>query len=103
MQSIIEILLVNEKSGTSKKTNQPYKILEAHCVLRDESGKPGGVGVLTVPKALEDSARPGIYTAGFSLEAPTFGPDQGKIVASLKTLTPLPPAMQRPQPVQKVA
>jgi hypothetical protein len=95
MQTILEILLVNAKEGTSKKTGQPFSIKEAHCVLRDQTGKAGAVGVLTVPKALESVAVPGTYTASFTLDAPTYGPDQGKVIASLSGLVPLPPSAQR--------
>lgn len=98
MQSILEILLVNTKEGTAKKSGQPYKISEAHCVLRNDDGTAGAVGVLTVPKALEDVAKPGTFTANFSLEAPTFGENAGKIVAALKGLTPVPPGMFKNKP-----
>lgn len=95
VQTILEILLVNTKTGTAKKSGQPYSISEAHCVLRDETGAAGAVGVLTVPKSLEDTAKPGIYTATFALEAPTYGENQGKVVAALKGLTACPPEMFR--------
>jgi hypothetical protein len=89
MQTILEILLVNTKTGTARKTGQPYSISEAHCVLRDETGKAGAVGVLTVPKDLEAIAVPGVYTASFALEAPTYGENQGKVVAALRGLVPI--------------
>lgn len=90
MHSILQILLVNVKEGTAKKTGNPYKISEAHCVLRDEAGVPSAVGVLNVPKSLEAVAVPGTYSAAFALEAPTYGENQGKIVATLCGLTPVP-------------
>jgi hypothetical protein len=90
MQTILEILLVNTKAGNAKKTGLPYSISEAHCVLRDETGKAGAVGVLTVPKGLEAAAVPGIYTASFAMEAPTYGEMQGKVIAVLKGLVPVP-------------
>lgn len=96
MQSILEILAINTKEGTGKKTGQPYKIVEAHCVLRNDDGSAAAVGVLTVPKALEESAKIGVYRAGFALEAPTFGENQGKIVAALKSLMAVQPAQLRP-------
>jgi hypothetical protein len=99
MHSILEILLVNVKEGTSKKSGQPYKISEAHCILRNDDGTAGAVGVLTVPKQLEEVARPGVFTAAFSLEAPTFGENAGKIIAALKGLVPVPPASFKRPPV----
>jgi hypothetical protein len=95
MQTILEILLVNVKAGNSKKSGQPYSISEAHCVLRDETGKAGAVGVLTVPKALEAVAVPGVFTASFAMEAPTFGEQAGKVIAVLKGLIPVPPGALR--------
>jgi hypothetical protein len=90
MQSILEILIINTKSGNAKKTGQPYSISEAHCILRNDDGTVGAVGVLTIPKALEPVAKVGVFTAAFSLEAPTYGENQGKIVAALRGLTPVP-------------
>jgi hypothetical protein len=58
---------------------------------------------LTVPKALEDKAVPGVYTASFTLEAPTYGPDQGKVVASLVGLVAVDPAMLRRAPSSSAA
>ncbi|HZY18626.1 MAG TPA: cellulose synthase [Ramlibacter sp.] len=98
MQTVLEILLVNSKDGTSKKTGQAFSIKEAHCVLRDTAGKAGAVGVLTVPKALEAVAKPGLYTASFTLDAPTYGPDQGKVVATLAGLVPIEAKQLRPMP-----
>lgn len=91
MQSILEILLVTVKSGLSKKTNAAYSISEAHCVLRNEDGTPGAVGVLVVPKALEGVAKPGLFSASFGLVAASYGEQQGRIVAQLAGLLPLPP------------
>jgi len=91
MQTVLEILLVNTKTGNAKKTGLPFSISEAHCVLRDETGKAGAVGVLTIPKGMESRAVPGIYTASFAIEAPTYGENQGKVIAVLKDLIPLPP------------
>lgn len=95
MQTILEILLVNTKTGTAKKSGQPYSISEAHCILRDEAGKAGAVGVLTVPKDLEAVAKPGVFTAAFQMEAPTYGENQGKVIAVLKGLVPVPPGAFR--------
>lgn len=93
MQTILQILLINTKEGTAKKTGNAYKISEAHCVLRNEDGSAGAVGVLTIPKDLEAMAKPGVFTATFALEAPTYGENQGKVIAALKGLTPVPAGM----------
>lgn len=90
MQSILEILVVTIKAGNAKKTGQPYSISEAHCILKNDDGTPGAVGVLVVPKALESVAQRGSYTASFGLQAASYGENQGRIVAVLTGLTPLP-------------
>jgi len=97
MQSIIEILAINVKEGVSKKPpHAPYKISEAHCVLRNTDGSAAAVGVLQVPKKLDEVAKVGLFTAGFTLTAPTYGDNQGKIVAELASLTPIKPEQLRP-------
>lgn len=90
MQTILEILVVTVKSGNAKKTGQPYSISEAHCILKNDDGTPGAVGVLVVPKGLEAVAVRGSYTASFGLQAASYGDQQGRIVAVLTGLTPLP-------------
>lgn len=94
--SIIEVLLVTNKSGKAKKTGNDFSIDSAHCVLRDETGKAGAVGVLMVPKALGEVLKPGVtgmYTATFALQAGEFGENQGRIMAVLTGLTALSPEM----------
>lgn len=93
MQSFLEILVVTVKAGTAK-TGKPYSISEAHSVLRNDDGSPGAVGVLVVPKALESVCKPGMFTAGFALQAATYGEQQGRIVAVLASLTPVPPGFK---------
>lgn len=95
MQSILEILLVTVKEGIAAKTQKPYRIPEAHCVLRNDDGTPGAVGVLLVPKQLEEVAKPGLYTASFALQAGSFGEQQGRIMAVLTGLVPVSPAQMR--------
>jgi hypothetical protein len=100
MHAVLEILVINTKAGNAKKTGLPYSISEAHCVLRDAAGAAGAVGVLTIPKKLEEVAKPGLFTASFTLEAPTYGPDQGKVVAALAGLVPIQAAQLRAAPGQ---
>jgi hypothetical protein len=103
MQSILEILVINTKSGKSKKTGNDYSIPEAQCVLRNDDQTVSAVGVLVIPKHLEEQAKPGLYTGSFALEAATFGENQGRIVAKLVGLTPLPPSAVRRQPAAPAA
>jgi hypothetical protein len=99
-QSIIEVLLVNAKGGVSKKAPfAPWAISEAHCVLRNDDGTAGAVGILVVPKALVDVVKPGLFTASFGMEAASYGENQGRIVAVLTNLVPVPAGAIRKQAV----
>lgn len=101
-QSILEVLLVTVKAGNSKKTGQPYSISEAHCVLRNDDGSAGAVGVLVVPKSLEAVLTPstrGLFTASFGLQAGTYGEAQGRIGAVLTGIIPVPASALRRPPV----
>ncbi len=87
MQSILEILVINTKVRQVKKTGQDYSIPEAQCVLRNDDNTVAAVGVLVIPKHLEEVAKPGLYTGTFALEAAAYGENQGRIVAKLTGLT----------------
>jgi hypothetical protein len=93
MQSIIQILKVNElKSGTSKKTGNPYELQDAECLLLTQDGQVDQVGVLQVPKELREVAtKLGTFTATFALHA-NFA--SRRIEARLTGLVPV--ALQRP-------
>jgi len=68
MQSIIQILKVNDlKSGTSKKTGNPYEMQDAECLLLKETGEVDQVGILQLPKDLRGVAQPGVYLGTFAL------------------------------------
>lgn len=102
--SILEILLITNKSGKAKKSGNDYSINEAHCVLRNEDGTPGAVGVLVIPKQLEEVAKQGMFTASFGLVAAQYGENQGRIVAQLTGLTPVPPGFRaKPAPAPAAA
>jgi hypothetical protein len=91
MQSILQILAITIKDGTSKKTNQPYSIKEAQCVLLNDDGTPALVGSLVIPKSMTETAKVGVFTASFGFVVGFMGDDKGRIVAQLAGLTPLPP------------
>jgi len=99
MHSVLEILAVIHKEGITKKgpnAGKPYRIPEAHCALRNDKGDVVGVGVLNIPKPLEEVAKVGLFTGAFALEAPTYGENAGKIVATLTGLTPIPRSQLSP-------
>lgn len=70
MQSIIQVLKVNEpKTGTSKKTGNPYDMQDAECILLNDDGSVGSVGVLQVPKSLRETVAVGKFAATFALHS----------------------------------
>jgi hypothetical protein len=92
MQSLIKILKINAlKKGTSSRTNKPYEMQDAECLLMNDDGTVGSVGVLQLPKNLMGQHLPivGDYTAKFSLQA---GMLDRKINAVLVGLTLIPRA-----------
>jgi hypothetical protein len=90
VQSLIKILKINPlRKGTSVKTNKPWEMQDAECLLMNEDGSVGSVGVLQLPKVLMGANLPtaGDYTAKFSLQS---GMVDRKINAVLVGLTPIP-------------
>jgi len=68
MQSIIEILKVNElRSGT--KDGRQWTFQDAECLLRDDTGAVVEVGVLPIPEAMREQAKPGVFIGTFALRA----------------------------------
>jgi hypothetical protein len=89
MQSILQILKVNElRKGVSVKTNKPWEMQDAECILMNADGSVGSVGVLQLPKSLMGDKTPtnGTYTATFALVS---GMTDRKINAVLTALTPV--------------
>lgn len=93
MHSIIQILKLNDpKTGTSAKTGKPYDMRDCECILLNEDGTVGQVGVLQIPKALRDIADVGTFHGTFALQADF---QTRKIGAILTGLTPRPGPTQR--------
>lgn len=88
MQTKIKILKINvARSGIVAKTGKPWEMQDAECILMNDDGSIGSVGVLQLPKTLMgvNAPKQGDYTASFALNA---GIDR-KINAVLTALTPL--------------
>ncbi len=63
---LIEIVSVQESSGVSRKTGNPWKMYRAQCVVT--GGDSGAkVGELLLPDSLKDT-EPGKYLAEFQLD-----------------------------------
>lgn len=89
MQSILQILKLNEvRKGISSKTNKPWEMQDAECILINADGSVASVGVLQLPKSLMGDTAPtaGTYTATFALVS---GMTDRKINAVLTALTPV--------------
>lgn len=64
---LIEIIAINEDSGTSKRTGNPWKMYKAQCVVRGPDGVVK-IGELILPKQLAETTKPGRYLAEFELD-----------------------------------
>ena len=89
MATIIEILLLDVKTGVGKASGKPYTLSEAHCVLRNDDGTPAGVGVTILSKEIAAIAKPGLYTCSFGLVSSTYGDDAGRVVPQITGLIPI--------------
>lgn len=98
MSTIVEVLLLNTKEGKGKVSGKDYKLTEAHCVIRKEDLSASGVGVMIIPKALDGTIKPGLYSCSFGLETPTYGDEAGHVVPTIVAMTPLPPGAVRRAP-----
>lgn len=89
--STIQILKLNEvEKGTSKKTGQPWERHTAETMLLNDDGTIEVVGKLDIPPVLRGQVTVGTFRAGFSLQVPSFGLQQGQVTARLVSLLPVP-------------
>lgn len=89
MSTIIEIMLLDVKTGVGKVSGKPYTLSEAHCVMRNDDGTPSGVGVTILSKEVAANAKPGLYSCSFGLVSSTYGDDAGRIVPQITALLPI--------------
>jgi hypothetical protein len=74
MQSIVQILKINESRSGSKE-GRPWQIQDAECVILKDTGEVDQVGVLMLPKDLQSApgqpckVQPGVYLGAFVLRA----------------------------------
>lgn len=90
MQSLLNILKVNEPR-TGVKDGREWKMQDCECILVNEDGTFGNVGVLMLPKHLTGDAAPkvGVYAGSFAL---MVAQKDRRIMAQLTALIPIPPA-----------
>jgi len=90
MQTIIQILKLNElRSGN--KDGRDWKMQDAECILLNDDGSVGEVGVCSLPKDLIGNVSAGHYTATFTLRANKGREGGRRIEAQLVGLTAIPP------------
>lgn len=85
MQSIIQILKVND-AREIKGANGAFKVQDAECILLNEDGSVGKIGVLRIPEQLREVCKVGHFTAGFTLDAHWKDRQIGAVLASLQPL-----------------
>lgn len=89
--STIQILKVNAvETGVAAKTGKAWERHTAECMLLADDGSIECVGKLDIPPTLRGLVAVGTFRAGFSLQVPTFGQDQGKVVSRLVSLQAVP-------------
>ena len=85
MKSVLQIIKVNQaRSGV--KNDRAWKMQDAECILFNEDGTVDAVGVLMIPKDLQDKVAEGKYEATFILR-PNMA--SRRIEAQIATLVPL--------------
>lgn len=97
--STIQILKLNEvEKGKSAKTGKDWERHTAETMLLNDDGTIDVVGKLDIPPSLRGAVGVGTFRAGFSLQVPTFGSDQGKVVARLVSLQAA--VVRKPEPAK---
>lgn len=79
----VTILQVIERGGISKKTNLPWKVFSAQCILEQETEKDGKqllVGTINLPTDLQQS-QPGDYLAEFAFYQSMEGRLEPRVVS----------------------
>lgn len=87
MQSILQILLVHAPEQKNYEGRQ-YTSQSAECVILNDDGTPAEVGVLSVPEALRDVVKVGLFIGRFALRASKRRDGGRRIEAVLTGLEP---------------
>lgn len=70
MQSILNIIKLNEvRSGIGRQSGKPYEMQDAECILLNDDGSVGEVGVLQIPRDLMGKVQLGVFMGTFALRA----------------------------------
>jgi hypothetical protein len=86
----LQILSVETREGTSKKSGAAYKMVVAQCAVHDEDGTLK-VGELVVPKELPQDIKPGFYDAVFKVGV-SMDKKVGGLLVGLKAIAAPKPA-----------
>jgi hypothetical protein len=89
MNSILQILKLNEKRTGKTKEGRDWAMQDAECTILGADGSVDQVGVLMIPKGLMGKVETGTYMGSFALKANTSREGQRRIEAVLTGLSPL--------------
>lgn len=102
--SLVEVLTVEKQEGKVRADGTKPVWSVARCVVFGQDFRDVvTVGRLRIPKALEETVKPGKFTASFSLGVPDWGDNKGDIIAQLVGLVPAPPVASAAASTPKVA
>jgi hypothetical protein len=88
MQSILQILKLNEPRSGKTAAGREWTMQDAECVILNDKGEADQVGVLMIPKDLMGKVSPGVFIGSFALRADTSREGQRRIQAVLTGLQP---------------
>lgn len=89
MQSILNIIKLNDvRSGIGRQSGKPYEMQDAECILLNDDGSVGEVGVLQIPRDLMGKVQVGIFMGTFALRADKSQSGGRRIQAVLTGLQP---------------
>lgn len=91
MQSILQILKLNESRSGKTAAGRDWTLQDAECILYGDDGQVAEVGVLMIPRELLGKVAVGTYLGSFALRADKSREGQRRIQAVLVGLQPYAP------------
>lgn len=96
MQSLLQILKLNE-ARKGNKNGRDWEMQDAECLLLNDDGTIGQVGVLMIPKDLRGKVTAGTFIGSFALRASLT---DRRIEAVIVDLKPYAKPAQPPAPAR---
>ena len=88
MNSILQILKLNEPRSGKTANGTAWTMQDAECAILDDAGVVQQVGVLMIPRELLGKVGTGMFIGSFVLRADTRKEGQRRINAELTSLQP---------------